>query len=132
MSPEIKSSARDFEKLVSPDTIRDSGFTPDLAMKVNKNKEVYEIRYAFVSGVSGPTLGLHLVVGERLGEKRNWYFGTFQGPSWERMSQEETEKYTDKVMEILQRKNIVGRNRLDDRIRKAMSFFLEREFPLDE
>ena len=130
MSPERILSARNFEELVNPDIIMESGFTPsEISRVIRKDNKVYNFRSAFISGISGPALGLHIVVAERLGKSRNWFFGTFEGPSWDRMGREEIEKYTQIETDILQGRNIVTGKELGTLILRAVKSFREREFP---
>ncbi len=92
---------------------------------VQKGKVTFYIHTGFVANdVGGIDKGLHIIVGERhvgRGNKlrRIWYFGTIEAPHSLSMTDEDRQRYDQKMLDILDNKNRVPGKNLESLIKKA-------------
>ncbi len=122
-----------FADFVSPETAERAlfGYAEASSIGFIKGGNQCQIYSGFVPSLSDKRIGwgLHVVVGERQDSKgrKNWYFGTFEGPTWMDMATpEEYTKYREMERGILESKNRVSGKRLDGLIRQATADYLKR------
>lgn len=114
---------RTFMSLVSQETAFWGGFKHDAwGEYVYKGNRTYELYLGFIYKDMFTRNGLHIVIGTtQKGHRRAWYFGTFEGPSWNEMSLEEGERHQEKKLDILQNKNRVPGKALENLILDAVT-----------
>lgn len=107
---------------VSPEVLSSGGFNHGEYEIFYKKDIVYTVYSGFVYGDEDWRNGLHIVIGmAQKDQRRTWYFGTFEGPSWNKMSLEENRKYQEMILDILQHKNSVPAKELENLIREAVT-----------
>ena len=107
---------------VDPEVIFRGGFNHGEYEIFYKGDVWYTVYSGFIYGVEDLRNGLHIVIGMAQKDKRRtWYFGTFEGPSWNKMSLEENERYRKTRLDILRYKNRVSGKALEDLILDAVT-----------
>lgn len=118
------SRGRTFMGWVSPEAIFRGGFNHGEFDMFYKGDTCYIVHLGFIyKDREGDTRnGLHTIIGMAQKDKRRtWYFGTFEGPSWGKMSLEEIIKHREIILDILRHKNRVPAKKLEELILGAVT-----------
>lgn len=106
---------------VNPEVLSSGGFNHGEYEIFYKGGVEYVVYSGFIYGVEDLRNGLHIIIGmAQKDKKRTWYFGTFKGPSWNKMSLEENERYRQTRLDILRSKNKVPGKTLEKLILNAV------------
>jgi hypothetical protein len=107
---------------VSPEVLSSGGFNHGEYEIFYKGDVDYIVYSGFIYRVEDLQNGLHIVIGmAQKDQRRTWYFGTFEGPSWNKMSLDENERYHKTRLDILRSKNKVPSKTLEKLILKVVT-----------
>jgi len=116
-----------FPGLVSQDALIAAGiedWTP--TRLVQRGDFLFNLYNGFIPSRSkGEEKGLHIIIGERIafqGFSRVWFFGTFEGPAWAKMTSEESLEFRTLEMRVLDEKRVGGK-RLEGLIWRAIATY---------
>src|SRR3972149_9626575 len=112
-----------FPALVSQEALSVAGFKDCTPSRMVQREDIlYNLYYGFIpSNSEGEKKGLHIIIGERIafqGFPRAWFFGTFEGPAWAKMTSEESLQFRTLEMRVLDEKRVGGK-RLEGLIWKS-------------